>query len=347
MPITTPNYIYPSSVELSEIDQDFLPVLAQSNPIFREFPIKNVDAALVTWEQRDNYVGLMQARGLEGEYPVIPTPKIGRHVMPPGRYGEHAIIHGREIEERRGFATFNQPINVKDLVIERHEQTATRQFNFMSYIAWSIITQGSYQIVGPNGAIIRRDAVTLQSYAPPTYLWSDFANSRPLFDFRQVKLLHRGHSVMFGNTATAWMNTSTFNNMIANTNQQDLGGRRGQGLETVEGIDQYNSVIAMRDNLPKVVEYDEGYLDNAGVFQPFIPDGVTVVIGKRTNGAALGDFAMTRNADNGNSSSPLIKVVEKGLRENEAPPASIAVYRGFNGGPRIYYPTSIVVMKVA
>ncbi len=62
---------------------------------------------------------------------------------------------------------------------------------------------------------------------------------------------------------------------------------------------------------------------------------------------ALGEFTMTRNADNNNASTALVKVVEKGTSPNSPPPAAIEVYRGFNGGPRLFYGNAIVVMKVA
>lgn len=356
MPIITPSFVYPTNMELSEIDQDLIPVLMQSNPIFQQFPVREADVSVLKWEQRDNYLGLMQARGQEGEYPVVPTVPINDYELTPGRYGEHALITGKEIEDRRGFGQINQPINVKDLVIERQEQTATRQFNFMAYLLWTLLGKGYYIVVGPNGAVIKRDAVILQAYdsvangnngAGGGSYWSNPTLGSPIADFRAVKLKHRGHSIQLDGNAAAWMNTLTLNYMLSNTNQADLFGRRSQGLETIEGIDQYNKFIALRDNLPQIKEYDEGYLDNAGAFQTFIPDGVVILIGRRTNGAALGEFTLTRNADNGGASSPLIKVVEHGLKEDQAPPAKIGVYRGFNGGPRVFYANSIVVMKVA
>lgn len=355
MPIVTPSFVYPTNMELSQIDQDLLPVLALTNPIFNEFPIREHDSSVLKWEQRDNWLGLMQMRGPEGEYPVIPPAAINDYELTPGRFGEHALVKEKEIEERRGFGQVNQPINLTDIIVERHQQTATRQFNQMSYVLWNLLSTGYYQLIGPNGAVIKQDAIVLQAYDSVAngttngsfgYYWDNRANAGPIADFRAIKLLHRGHSVMLDSNATAWMNTATLNFMLSNTNTADMFGRRSQGLETIEGIDQYNRFIAMRDNLPMIKEYDEGYQDNSKVFHPFIPNGKVILIGKRTNGAALGEFSLTRNASNGNSSSPLVKVVNHGLEANQAPPAKIAVYRGFNGGPRVFYPTAIVNMTV-
>jgi hypothetical protein len=344
MPIVTQELIYPTQVEMSEIDQDFLSVLTMSNPIFKLFPPRNVDSALVMWEQRYNYLGIMQSRGLEGQYPAVPAVGRKRYQLQPGHYGEVARIYGKEIEERRGSNSFTTPINVKDLVVERQEQTATRMYNLMAWLLWTLVTTGYYYAFDRNGTVEAREAIATQTYNFTVNL-SNPSTAKPLFELRSIKLLHRGTSATFGGTAELWMNTYTWNQFIANANTADLGGRRSAGLETVEGIDQYNQFIAMKDNLPKVVEYDEGYYDNAGTFHTWIPDGMMVLIGRRLNGAPIGDFALTRNADNGNSSAPLVKVVTKGLEANQAPPMEIGVYRGFNGGPRFHYPNAIVVIN--
>ncbi len=350
MPVTTPSFVYPTNMELTQIDQDFLPVLSQSNPIFELFPLKERDASVLKWEQRDNYLGLMQARGQQGEYPSIQSVAINAFELTPGRYGEHALIMGKEIEDRRGFGQVNAPIDVRDIVVERLEQTATRHFNLMSYICWTLITSGYYSIVGPNNAVVKRDAVIVQNFDSVVNggsYWSTASSSTPLADFRAVQLFHRGHSIAFNSSSTAWMNLKTKNYMLSNTNTADLFGRRNAGLETIEGVDALNTAVLMKDDLPKVTVYDEGYKDSNNVFQPFIPDGIVVLMGKRLNGAALGEFTFTRNADNGSSSAPLVKVVEKGTTPNSPPPMAIEVYRGFNGGPRLFYGNAIVVMKVA
>jgi len=348
MPVTTQSLIYPTSLELSEIDQDLLPVLeATANPIFKEFPIKPEDAAQVAWEQEDSIYGLMQARGIEGQYPVAPTLGIRRYSLRPSRMGEKAIITGEEIETRRGFGQVNAPINVKDLVMRRQESTGTRMFNQMAYLLWTMLSTGYYSVLDPlTNAIENIDSVITQ-YFSANVPWSTIATATPLANFRAVQLLHRGFSVTFDKRATAWMNLKTFNSMIANTNANDLGGRRSTGLETVEGLDAYNDFIAMKDNLPRIAVYDEGYRTRANdptSFVPFIPDNTSIVIGKRLNGAPVGDFCLTRNADNGNSSQPLFKVVNHGLLENQAPPVQIEVYRGWNGGPRLRYGNAVVIM---
>jgi hypothetical protein len=76
-----------------------------------------------------------------------------------------------------------------------------------------------------------------------------------------------------------------------------------------------------------------------------VPDGYLVVIGKRNNNAQLGEFTLTLNVNNpGHAPTPYARVFDS--RDTEAPPRRIEVHRGFNGGPKLWYPSAIVVMKV-
>lgn len=344
-------YVYPTNLELQLVDQNLLPVLELADPIFELFPVREHDAARVAWEQEDDYQGLMQMRGYEGAFPSVNGTAVKRYSADPGVYGEFDVISEQELTERRGFGQLGTPIDISDLVLRRHAKLATRHYNRMSWILWQLLVTGVYNIVGPTGAVIKRDAYAPQTYSAGT-TWATHATAGPLADFRAVTLLHRGHSVSFGANATAFMNLSTFNDMIANSNTNDLGGRRTTGLQTIEGLDDYNK-LALKDNLPQVKIWDEGYKSDgtdgqtAGTFSTFIADGKVVVVGRRTNGAPLGEFQLTRNASNADmGSAPLVKVVDTGAGENEQPPRLIKVFRGFNGGPSVTMPGSIVVMSV-
>jgi hypothetical protein len=345
-------YVFPVAATLEKADRDLLPVLTASDPIYRILPVVNKDSANVVWEQGLPFRGMMQIRGYEAEFPSVPGVGLNRFSVPPGIYGEHAPIGEQEITERRGYGSFNLPIDISDLVNERHMMLATRHFNRMSWIGWTLLAQGIYQVVGPTGAVLKRDGFTPQMYFAGTG-WGTIATSTPLADMRAVSLLHRGHSVTFGATANAYMNLVTFNHLISNTNTSDLGNSRQTGLfKPVGGLAALNELIT-NDNLPNIVVHDEGYTSDGtdgfavGTFFPFIPDNIVIVVGTRTNGAALGEFQMTRNASNPNvSPGPIVRVVDEGADENTAPPRKISVFRGFNGGPAIRYSTAFVVMVV-
>ena len=51
-------YIYPTNQELKAVEQDKVHAPSMNDPIFKHFPMVNVDSHVLSWEQRDNYKGL-------------------------------------------------------------------------------------------------------------------------------------------------------------------------------------------------------------------------------------------------------------------------------------------------
>ena len=345
------NVTYPASAVLDQVDQDLLPQLILDDPAFDMFPMVEKDAALVQWEQQDSYQGLMQLRGYNSPSPRVPATGWKKYMMQPGIYGEYEPIDEMEITTRRAPGSFNLPISIDDLVTERQQKLMTRQVNRQRQVIWALISRGDYSVAFPNGTVGVVDSYPVQTYAATTG-WDTIATATPLGDFRAVQLKHRGHSIRLGNDATAYMNRITFNKMIANTNQADLGGRRATGLSSIEGVKDFNE-LAMKDDLPNVVIYDEGYLSDgtdgnaAGTFVPFIPTAVVVVVGKRTNNATIGQFQLTFNATNpSRSSAPYLMIWDSANQGGGEPPRLIKVHRGFNGGPALFFASAIVVMTV-
>lgn len=335
------DFLYPTSAELREIAQDYLPNLLAQRPMFEIFPIREIDQALVMWEQEDNYTGLQQVRGLDGQPPKISKLGVKRFQMQPGVYGEYSLIDETELTIRRGYGTFATPINVSDLVLREQRRLLGRRLDRIESIVWTLLTTGTFAVAGPAGAILHSDSYTMQTYTAPV-TWATSATAAPLADLRAVQLLHRGHSVSFGPTANAWMNQVTANRLFTNTNNADIYGRRTAGLGTYNSEAQLNMLFA-GDGLPQIRIYDGGYLDETGTFQPFIPNGVVDVIGKRTDGAAIGEYQMTRNANNANlAPGAYMRVVD----DEDDIPRQIAVHDGHTGGPALFMPSAIVRMAV-
>ncbi len=335
-------YIFPESAELTLIAQEKLPRLTAARPIFSEFPLQDADAYLLMWEQKDNYIGLQQIRGINGEPGKVTKVGAKRYQVEPGVYGEFVVIDEREILTRRQWGSFNAPIDVTDLVMDAQDQLLGRRLDRIENTLWTLAITGTYSVAGPSGAVLASDSYTTQTFSAVTP-WSTVATATPLADFRAVQLLARGHSVSFGGGAKAYMNRTTANNLLSNTNQSDLGGRRAAGLSTLNSLPQIASLIA-GDDLPQIVVYDEGYLDNSGAFQLFIPNNKVVVVGQRPAGQAVGNYRMVRNAVNpGLAPGAYQKVINHA--EHQVVPL-IEVHDGHNGGPVIYYPSAIVVMSV-
>jgi len=102
-----------------------------------------------------------------------------------------------------------------------------------------------------------------------------------------------------------------------------------------------NKILQGAD-LPEIVAYDEGYVDDNGVFQLYIPNGIVIVVGKRPAAQRVAEYRMVRNAANPNAAPGAYTRVEL---KPEIPP-QVQVHDGHNGGPVLYFPSSIVVMSV-
>jgi len=333
---------FPSSSELMLIQQSLLPSLTEDDLIFRLFPIENRDTALVEWEQKDNYTGLMQIRGLDGEPPSIPNIQYKKYRMEPGAYGEFAPVNELEMTVRRAPGTFNQPINLDDIVVTRTEQLLQRRLDRIRWILWTLAISGTFTVPGVNGQVLHAGSFAIQTMtASPA--WTTVATSTPLADLRTLITLFAGTSTTFGTGSRLIMNRLTFNQMIANTNANDLGGRRAAAGQTVNSLNDINSILLAND-IPTIEIYDRGYIPDGGTWTRFIPNGKVVVIGERPNGETVGEFQMTRNANNPDFAPGPYTFVNDSLDGGHPVPRKIRVDDGFNGGPAIFFPGAVIVL---
>jgi hypothetical protein len=332
--------VYPSVVELQTIAQEYLPRLMEARPVFDIFPTRDVDSHLLEWEQRDNYLGLQQVRGLNGE-PNRVKPIGGKaYQMKPGVYGEYALIDEDQLTQRRQWGSFGSPINIEDLVMEKQNQLLVRRLDRIEKMLWDLLVTGTFSVA--DGAMtLHTDTYTEQTYSAGV-AWGTAATSTPLADLRAVQLKARGLSVNFGVNARLYMNRVTLNQVLNNTNAADLGGRRVAGFQTINGPQALTQILAAED-LPSFVVYDEGYYDDAGVFQLFIPNNKAVLVGSRRDGDPVGEYRYTRNANNMDlAPGPYMRVID----DPDQIPRSIQVHDGHNGGPVMFHPAAIVVMTV-
>jgi len=334
------DFVFPTSAELTEIAQEKMPRLEQDRPIFRLLPTQEADAPLLMWEQRDNYRGLQQLRGLDGAPHHVQRVGLSRYQMQPGYYGEFINLDETELTLRRQTGTFGTPVDITTLVLEAQDQLLQRRLDRIELIGWTVL-QGTFSVAGLNG-IVHTDAYSVQTYNATT--WATAATATPLADFRAVQLLSRGRSVNFGRGATAFMNRGTANALLGNTNDADLYGKRTSGLANLLSMAELNQLEAKED-LPALEVYDEGYLDDAGVFQLFIPNGTVIVTGQRPAGQVMGEYRFTRNVNNPDMRpGPYMKVIDRG--ETQVP-RRVEIHDGHNGGPVLFFPGAIVVMDVS
>lgn len=334
------NCTYPSNYELRVIERDKLPNLTMNRPAFDIFPMMNLDAAALVYEQPNNITGLQQPRGVDGDPTRVVCADTGAKqcIVTPCVYGEFKRIDELTITSRRQYGTANVPIDISDMVMAAQDTLLERRLNRIESIVWSILAFGSYNVYGAVGQTLCGQNFPTQTFTPATS-WSNPLTSTPIRDLQAIQLLSRGTSVSFGRDSRVWMNQATFNKMISNTNPNDLGGKRTFGSSTLIGVDDINRIF-LGYNLPLIAVYDGGYIDDSGTFQLYIPDDVIIVVGHRLTGTPLGHVIFTRNANNPNvEPGPYMKVLD---RLETTVPRSIEVHDGQNMGMALYFPRAIV-----
>lgn len=351
-------FIYPTSFELREIEQDFVQQGQAGRVGMEIMSVRETNVAKVRWTQQDNYFGLQQLRGLDGR--PLHVNRIGRstYEYEPGVFGEFVDVTETELTNRAGSAPIDTtPIDVSDLVLDAKRQLMGREDDRVESSIWTLLTTGTISITldGPNGTqVAYSDTYTIQTYTP-TIPWATYATATPTRDFMYVQQLGyaAGHSVDFGSAATAYMNSTTANRLLLNANSSDFYGRRYQGGSTLNSVPDFNRFLAGQ-NLPQIKIYDNGYMQrqsttlSLAAFKKYIPDGKVVVVGKRPTGSKIGEYLKTRNASNGFKPGSYEYVLDRanGVNAEKRTPANIEIHRGHNGGPVMYFPSAVVVMTV-
>lgn len=333
-------YEYPTSAELRQINPEKIQDLTRTRPTFEIFPTVDSDYFTLEWEIRDNWMGFQQLRGLNGEPSYVKMVGEKAYSAQPGVYGEFMTVDEKMMTLRAQSARSNEPIDISDLVIQRQDYLNYRELELQEYIHWKALLDGQFSFVGPTGAVYA-DQFNIQTAAFSD--WSDLANATPLKDLMGLKLLSSGKSVSFGSGSQAFMNSVTLANLLRNQNANDLGGQlaiASGGIKPVKSLAEINTVLT-GFNLPSLVEYDEGYqAEPNNTFTKWIPNDVVSIVGRRTNGDTLGEYRMTRNANNADlAPGRYEKVIDRG---EDRVPRIIEVHRGHNGGLVIFYGSAIV-----
>jgi hypothetical protein len=345
-------FAYPTAEALRTIAEEKMAVLVQDDPLLKEggaFPVGSLDSPYLSWEQRDNFTGLQQLRGYDGAPARVAHVGSRRYTEQPGIYGEYSVIDEQELTERRKLGTFNEPIDISDLVMVKQDLLLQRRLDRQRYILWKLLTTGTFAIAQPNGGIIHTGSYTVQSLVGSQ--WSSAGSGTPLADLRAAKLKARGYSTSFGAQSVAYMNQTTANYLMGNTNSNDLGGKRLAVGATLNNLADFNRIF-LDNELPQVQIYDQGYYTEGSAtpatpatdWNLFIPTGKIVILGVRPGNQPVGEYMMTRNANNMDMGPGAYqRVFDRG--ETNVPRV-IEVHDGHNGGPVLYFPSSVLVITV-
>jgi hypothetical protein len=343
---------YPTTVELRVINDKLQPQLTATDPIFTHFPITDVDSFDISWFQRDDYFGMQQLRGLDGQPGVVSHRGAKQYSYQPGVYGEVYSIPESDLTRLAELGQVSgRPMSLDKQVLEGNTFLAHREIVLMKYILWTLLSTGTFSIA-KDGVPVLTDAFPIQT-ASSAVDWDTVATATPIADFRAVQLLGPDQGVSFGAGATAYMNRVTFNKMLSNTNSADLAGRlsqliQGLGTGAVIGDLATVSKILAGQDLPSIQVVDGGYKATAtGSLTPYLATDKVVIVGQRQDGEPLGEYRRTINATNDPvGPGSYAKVWDSAVVDGGRPPRKVEVHRGHNGGPVLYYPGGICVLSV-
>lgn len=344
MPVTVMGCTYPTAAEFQRLQMDLMPRYTQGRLAFELLPFKNTDFPQITFERPDIFRGLQQWRGLDK-----PTQHVRDNWNPfgnlvsvePSYWGEHDHISEEFMTRAAMPGACNTMMDISEIVAKRQMRLLERRYNRIEFLIWQALVFGKYEAVAPNGQIMHNATYAIQQVTAGIP-WSDIEFSTPLADFRCIQLRGRGTSADFGQCATAYMNRVTANCLFKNRNPNDVGKAGLTACCTFMGLDMVQAQFAAQ-GLPKLEIYDQGYVDEAENFHPYIPDGYVVIIGCRPGNERIGNFWYTRNAVGCSiTSGPWQKLVDTCDREV---PRRVTLYDGFNGGPAIAYPRAVIVLR--
>jgi hypothetical protein len=331
-------YEIPSALELRRAEQVKLPTLTADDPIFELFPIESVSELFLRWVQKDNFGGLQQVRGLGGKPGRVNLVGDKQYLAQPGVYGEFVQLDEVVLTQRRDAAMLSgKAMSIRDLVGEAQDLLLHRRLARIKQILWTLLTTGTFSVSEPSGSVVHTDSFSINENNAAV-AWATYATARPLYDIFTAMQEFAGQSVAPDSSAYLFMNRQTAYHVMMNSNSADLGGKHGAGGQSWNSVEDVNKIF-IANGLPPIRVYEGGYHTDAGVWTRFCPDGVAMLVAKRTTGSKIGSYRMTLNQATASSvTGPYTSVIYK----KDDIPASIEVHDGHNGGPTLEFPGAII-----
>lgn len=320
----------------------YLPRAIESRLGFKLFPLVETNEHALVLERNGIRRGLQHARGEDGPTGPARPPGFESFRVDPGFYGDHYTLREGDMVRTRALGDWQNFEEEPELTMKAQEFLAERFRDRAEKNIWDLCQTGKFEASNVQGVVIHRDMYSIDTANTPGTLFSTLTTSTPLKYLRElIPGKERGKSVRFSKGRMV-MNRTTFNTIFANTNAADLGGRLVENGGTVNKKESVDEIL-IGQGLPPVEIYDEGYYpDGSGSFTTFLTDGKIVLFGVREDNEPVGEYRLTRAAQN-EKSKPGMWVQVKDRRDEDPP--NVIVRAGHNGGPVAEYPEGIVVVN--
>lgn len=307
-------------------------------------PMKERDETALTYERHRLMRGIQGARGMNAPTTPAQLPGFDKFTIAPGRFGNHFLITENDLENRRRVGSWTDFDSDASLTARATTLLNQLYLDRVEKNIFDLLLNGTITITDDRGVELYYDIYDIKK-STPSPLMSDQANSQPLRYLRELlELIERGTSVNFRG-GSILMNRVTLNVILGNTNANDVGGLKMQYGSNVLSFADINEIFLAND-LPKLEVYDEGYypMPEGTAFQKFIPNGKALLLGKRIDGESIGEYTLTRAAQNGDDSSPGMWFTVRDERDRA--PAKIILECGHNGGGKIFYPEGVCALSL-
>jgi hypothetical protein len=234
----------------------------------------------------------------------------------------------------------------RSLVLSRLAKLDRRLETRLEWMRWQTL-MGSL-VLNQNG-VVASETWPVQTYAATDnggVAWSTVATADPVKDFNNVALLYDYKGATYDG-ARAYMNLTTSRYLLQNTNLRNMYKNDLHQRQLVS-VAQITDLFTTFTGMTPVI-YNEGYRDDAGAFQKFIPDGKVIVVGNPTIGDEMGFVMSVPSLHNGGIDNPQpgkFVIVDDQTGAGEPNPFYDA-YEGQYCGPVLLHPEYIVLMTVA
>ena len=335
------------AVKLRKLAKLYLPRALSSRVLLDIFPMVSANATKLIYERDQLYTGVQGAVGMGGRATPVNKQGFDSWAVEPGYYKDAWTIDEEELVNLRDSGKWDDFKNYTAQAAAGTEHLTKRFLDRVELSISQIIMSGAFTAADKSGAIKDRQVFNVPQYTPAT-LFSDLANSQPLNYIRDlIPTLEIGKSVRF-QKGFMLMSRPTLNLILKNQNAADLNGRRLGYGQTVNSEKELSELLVSND-LPPVKVYDEGYyLDPPGTaptFNRFMTNGKIVMVGVRQDGEQLGEYRLTRCAQNGENAGPGEWYQVEDRRKKD--PVSVVLRAGHAGGPVPYYTEGFATINAA
>lgn len=307
-------------------------------------PVRDHFAKDIEFDVLEAATGMTRAHVVGADPKVVKLPGQSRKRMGTGYWKETYRINEDELLFARQAGTYNQRAG-RDLVLQRAKEMDDRLETRIEWLRWQPLVSGALT-VDEDGVKYTVDYNVPAGNLPAlegNARWSDSTNADPLSDIMTWMQLFRGTGARgveayFNLKVAGYLAKSAkFQTLLKNTAYAKL-------------LSPNNVSEALKLLFPQLtfILYDEGYVDDSGNFQPFVPDDRFIIRGQGQAGELMMDFASTISLHNGTLEKPQpgkFAVIEDKSSQNKNPYVDITV--GIYGLPRLFHPNWVVSAKVA